>query len=236
MYNNIIITFHIRPSMKKIIYQNLYNLLSVLSGKVNNRHINKLRITIGTTLLLLTSGCQTSKKDNNDKSTNNIHTASGQSKKIIKKNIPHAECSTHGDHIQSEIILPPPPITDQNMMVCYIVDEKSETDDIDDTIFCYVVETMPEFPGGTAALMQFIKDNIKYTKEMSDTTAQGRVIVQFVIDEGGSVINPVVVRHVDPTLDQIALDVIRKLPKWKPGEMKGIPTKIKYTIPITFTK
>ena len=110
-----------------------------------------------------------------------------------------------------------------------VVEEEPE----EQTIF-EVVENMPEFPGGNAALMQFLSKNIKYPTIAQENGTQGRVTVQFVVNRDGSVVDPVVVRGVDPYLDKEALRVISQMPKWKAGMQRGKAVRVKYTVPVMF--
>ena len=110
-----------------------------------------------------------------------------------------------------------------------VVEEEPE----EQTIF-EVVENMPDFPGGQAALMQYLAKNIKYPTIAQENGVQGRVIVQFVVNQDGSIVDPVVVRSVDPYLDKEALRVIQMMPKWKPGKQRGKAVRVKYTVPVTF--
>ena len=96
---------------------------------------------------------------------------------------------------------------------------------------------MPEFPGGMQELMSFITKKIQYPKEIAQGEAgiQGRVIVQFIVDKDGNIVNPKVVRGVDPYLDKEALRVVNSMPKWKPGELAdGTKVAVYYTIPVMF--
>ena len=97
-----------------------------------------------------------------------------------------------------------------------------------------VVEEMPEFPGGMAECLKFIGKNIKYPTIAQENGVQGRVIIQFVVNQDGSIVDPVVVRSVDPYLDKEALRVIKTMPKWKPGKQRGKAVRVKYTVPVTF--
>ena len=97
-----------------------------------------------------------------------------------------------------------------------------------------VVETPPVFPGGTDSLMSFLRKNVKYPKICRENNIQGRVIVTFVVNKDGSVVEPEVVKKVHPALDQEALRVISLMPNWKPGTQRGKPVKVKYTVPINF--
>ena len=110
-----------------------------------------------------------------------------------------------------------------------VVEEEPE----EQTIF-EVVENMPDFPGGQAALMQYLAKNIKYPTIAQENGTQGRVIVQFVVNRDGSIVDAKVVRSVDPYLDKEALRVINTMPKWKPGMQRGKPVRVKFTVPVMF--
>ncbi|MEG1564497.1 MAG: TonB family protein [Bacteroides sp.] len=161
---------------------------------------------------------------------------------------------------QKQEVAPPPPDAPSAAEVLKIVDDKTEVKDVliastedtgqkvdvkyvpvkvvedepeEQTIF-EVVEQMPEFPGGTAALMKFLGKNINYPNIAQENGTQGRVIVQFVVNKDGSVVDAKVVKSVDPYLDKEALRVIGTMPKWKPGMQRGKPVRVKYTVPVTF--
>ena len=97
-----------------------------------------------------------------------------------------------------------------------------------------VVEQMPHFPGGDAALIQFLKENIKYPEAAEKNGIQGRVICTFVVKDDGSVTNVQILRSVNNLLDNEAVRVIQAMPKWVPGKQNGEPVFVKYTLPITF--
>ena len=80
------------------------------------------------------------------------------------------------------------------------------------------MEEMPEFPGGTEALKEYLDKNMKYPAEAKEKGTQGRVIVQFVVDEKGKVTSPKIARSVDPSLDAEALRLIENMPQWTPGK------------------
>ena len=96
-----------------------------------------------------------------------------------------------------------------------------------------VVEQMPSFPGGQAALMQYLASNIKYPV-VAENGVQGRVIVQFVVGKDGSISQVKVVKSVDPSLDKEAARVVSSMPKWVPGKQNGQAVNVKYTVPVTF--
>ena len=98
----------------------------------------------------------------------------------------------------------------------------------------HVVEQMPRFPGGDAAMLKYIRDNLRYPQSALEQGIQGRVIVQFVIEKDGTPTEFNVLRSVDPDLDKEALRVLGNMPKWKPGMQKGQAVRVKYTVPVSF--
>lgn len=96
------------------------------------------------------------------------------------------------------------------------------------------VEQMPEFPGGAAAMMRYLQENIKYPPEAAKNNIEGRVIVQFVIDETGQVGEVKVVRPVSEELDAEAVRVVKTFPKFEPGRQDGEAVSVWYTLPIMF--
>lgn len=121
----------------------------------------------------------------------------------------------------------------QAVEIKYVPVAVEEEEPEEQTIF-EVVENMPDFPGGQAALMQYLAKNIKYPTIAQENGTQGRVIVQFVVNKDGSIVDAKVVRSVDPYLDKEALRVINTMPKWKPGMQRGKPVRVKFTVPVMF--
>ena len=109
-----------------------------------------------------------------------------------------------------------------------------ETEKVDEDVIHVSVEFMPEFPGGTAALMKYLGANIKYPTISQEMGSAGKVIVQFVVDKDGTITDPTVVRGVDAYLDKEAIRVISSMPKWKPGVQNGKKVRVKYTVPVVF--
>lgn len=103
----------------------------------------------------------------------------------------------------------------------------------DKTVFV-AVELQAEYPGGMAALMQFLVSNIKYPENAYKNGIQGRVIVKFVIEADGSVTNPEILKGVDADLDQEALRVVNSMPKWIPAKVNGKDVASYFTLPVNF--
>lgn len=92
------------------------------------------------------------------------------------------------------------------MEVKYIPAEVTEK--LQGTPFFEVVEQMPEYPGGMAAALEYIQKNMRYPETAKKNGTQGRVTVQFIIDKGGNVTDPKVIRAVDKDLDAEAIRLI----------------------------
>ena len=122
----------------------------------------------------------------------------------------------------------------------------------DDKVFD-VVDNMPQFAGGSytyqdamgisktvnisggpSGLSQYLSLAIKYPLVAEENGIQGRVICSFIVETDGSISDITISKRVDPTLDREAVRVIKSMPKWKPGTMKGKAVRVKYTMPVTF--
>ena len=97
-----------------------------------------------------------------------------------------------------------------------------------------VVEEMPSFPGGNAALMSYLNSNTKYPVVAQENGVQGRVIISFVVERDGSISDVKVARSVDPSLDREAQRVVKSMPRWTPGKQNGQTVRVKYTVPVVF--
>lgn len=97
------------------------------------------------------------------------------------------------------------------------------------------VEEMPSFPGGMSALMKYLADNVKYPVDAQENGMQGRVVVSFVVERDGSITNVQAVRSVYPSLDSEAVRVVEAMPRWKSGKLNGLPVRVKYNVPVTFS-
>lgn len=132
------------------------------------------------------------------------------------------DIKTEDDQSQRQIqtYVPPPP-------------PKPKQEEVTEEIFV-VVENQPEFPGGNAAMMKFLSDNIKYPVIAQENGIQGRVICNFVVERDGSITDVQVVRGVDPSLDREAVRVIQQMPRWTPGKQRGQAVRVRFTLPVVF--
>ncbi|MFK7806243.1 MAG: TonB family protein [Saprospiraceae bacterium] len=131
-----------------------------------------------------------------------------------------------------------------------VKETKKETSELSDDIFI-VVEEMPRFPGceditnaeerkncSRNKLLQFIYSNVKYPKEAQEAGVEGMVVVRFVIDQNGNVIQPEIIRSKSHGLDEAVLDVVDEMmnmeEKWIPGKQRGKKVKVAYNLPVKF--
>lgn len=95
-------------------------------------------------------------------------------------------------------------------------------------------ETLPEFPGGTEALYQFISREVKYPANLKKEKIEARVISKFVINKEGSIENIQIINKVAPEFEEEVIRVLNKMPKWSPGMQSGKPVNVAFTLPISF--
>ncbi len=116
----------------------------------------------------------------------------------------------------------------------YIPPEEEEEEVEEQQIF-QVVENMPEFPGGRAALMKYLATNIKYPPYAKEAGIQGRVFINFVVETDGSITAVKVLRGIGGGCDEEAIRVVKNMPKWKPGMQRGKPVRVSFNLPVKFT-
>lgn len=113
-----------------------------------------------------------------------------------------------------------------------LADEPEEK--TDDTIFI-VVQEMPEFPGGEAALYRFLAENIRYPRPMVEAGITGTVHLGFVVEKDGTLSSITVGRSPHTMLSDEAVRVLSKMPPWKPGKQRGKPVRVTYGLPVKFS-
>ncbi|WP_285011027.1 energy transducer TonB [Pedobacter faecalis] len=93
------------------------------------------------------------------------------------------------------------------------------------------VESQPEFPGGAQAMYKFIGDSYSYPSDLRPRP-EGRIVVQFVVDQDGYVVEPRIRESLHPRLDAEALRVVKRMPRWTPGVQGGRAVRVLYNLPI----
>jgi len=97
-----------------------------------------------------------------------------------------------------------------------------------------VVESMPEFPGGTGELYKYLGQSIKYPPLAKESGIQGRVFVNFVVEPNGSISHVRVLRGIGGGCDEEAIRVIKNMPNWNAGKQRGKPVRVQFNMPILF--
>lgn len=96
------------------------------------------------------------------------------------------------------------------------------------------VEQQAEFPGGMAALMKWLGNNIRYPESAQANDIQGKVTVRFVVEKDGSIGAVNILKGVDKDLDKEAIRVVKKMPKWQPGKNNGVAVRSYFNLPVVF--
>jgi len=124
---------------------------------------------------------------------------------------------------------------DQETVIAPIVQEQVEVvEQTREQEVFMVVEDMPEFPGGEAKMFKYIADNVDYPPLARENNIQGRVTVQFVVDENGKIIDAKVLKGIGWGCDEAALRVVNSMPRWKPGKQRNKAVRVRFVIPIRF--
>ena len=110
-----------------------------------------------------------------------------------------------------------------------------EEEETDDNFIFQRVEKMPQFPGGYAALMQYLQNNLKYPKMAEENGIQGRVFVKFTVKKDGNIGDVIVLKGIDRSIDAEAVRVVQAMPHWQAGEQRSRPVNVSCNIPIAFT-
>jgi len=165
--------------------------------------------------------------------------------------------------ITEQKIKPPPPPPAQQVVKINIVEDDVQVDDdisidveadqntevqeyvapvrddeeesVEEAQIFMVVESMPEYPGGEAALYKFLAENIKYPQMAKESGIQGRVFVTFVVERNGAVTDVRILRGIGGGCDEEAIRVVTNMPQWTPGKQRGKSVRVQYNLPVKFT-
>ena len=111
--------------------------------------------------------------------------------------------------------------------------KKKKEAKIDNKVYV-LADSMPQFDGGTVALTKYLDQQLNYPEEAITKKIEGKVTVQFVVNQDGSLSDPVVIRSLEPLFDKEAVRAIMGMPNWKPGVHKGKVVRVIYTLPVSF--
>lgn len=133
--------------------------------------------------------------------------------------------------VEEKSVMPPPPPAPEPAP-----EPKKETNyDYDENKIFTTVEQKAHYPGGDAALIQFINENIQYPELAVEDNAQGRVIVSFIVEKDGSISDVKVTRGRHPELDKEAVRVVKKITKkFIPAKQNGKIVRYRFNIPVSF--
>lgn len=106
--------------------------------------------------------------------------------------------------------------------------------EINDESISVFVDDDPAFPGGKEAYQKFIDDNLKYPQLAAENGIGGTVVVAFVVDTDGTLVNPRIIREVGGGCGSEALRLVKMMPKWIPGKVKGKLVRTYFTVPVVF--
>jgi protein TonB len=104
---------------------------------------------------------------------------------------------------------------------------------VDDEVFV-VVEEQAEFPGGLDSMYAYIVKNLKYPELAKEKGIEGRVFVNFIIEKDGSISNVKILRGIGGGCEEAAVEMVKNMPKWKPGKQRGKPVRFQFVLPIKF--
>jgi protein TonB len=104
---------------------------------------------------------------------------------------------------------------------------------VDDEVFV-VVEEQAEFPGGLDSMYTYIVKNLKYPELAKEKGIEGRVFVNFIIEKDGSISNVKILRGIGGGCEEAAVEMVKNMPKWKPGKQRGKPVRFQFVLPIKF--
>lgn len=115
----------------------------------------------------------------------------------------------------------------------FIVEGKPEEEAVDE-IFS-VVEIMPTFPGGNSEFYEYVSKNLKYPRKALKAQVEGKVIVEFVVEEDGDISDIEILKGIGYDCDEEAVRVLKSSPNWIPGKQQGKKVKVKVMVPLNFS-
>jgi len=124
------------------------------------------------------------------------------------------------------------PVDTATQVVEVIVEETAPV--VEQIFESFAIQEKPSFPGGDAALIQYVAANTKYPVIALENGIEGTVYIRFVVTRNGDVGEARVLRAVDPLLEEEALRVVKGMPKWTPGKNNGNPVNVWFIIPVKF--
>jgi TonB family protein len=157
----------------------------------------------------------------------NFTFSNGTSEQVKKEDITTTNVS---ESVQKEDLT----ITDEHQSVPVVEDQQPAFQTIGNRKVYTEADEMPEFPGGENENALFLSNTIKYPLIAMENGIQGRVTIQFIVNKDGTISDAEVIEKVDPSLDAEALRIIKLMPKWIPGKVKGEAVAVRNALSVTF--
>lgn len=124
---------------------------------------------------------------------------------------------------------------DPNGYETVVAEPSPEINEQDENLIYNVagIEVKPEFPGGNDKFAIYFSNYFQYSSEMKEAELKGKVFATFVVERDGSITDIKIIRNLGYGTDKAAMDVLKKMPKWRPGEQNGKKVRCTFIIPIT---
>ena len=129
------------------------------------------------------------------------------------------------------------------VMFCFVVlqmtwsqSHKKSLPRPDETICWHVIDDMPVYPGGTVALRQWVIDSVAPGLNSLKSSAEGKLLISFVVLENGACDSFKVEKSVAPEIDTLFLNGLKRMRRWTPGKFNGKPMSVKFNLPITIKR
>ena len=107
--------------------------------------------------------------------------------------------------------------------------------DIDTACRLPITITHPQFPGGDDARLRYLQDNMRYPAKARVSGIQGTVFITFVVERDGSITDVRILRGIGGGCDEEAIRVVKNMPKWIPGQIRGNAIRVQFNMPLRFT-
>lgn len=235
--------------MKLQSYHILFRFFSFLSDKTNGFSLFvKYKVMLGTLIMSLTAASCANK--------NNTAAPDTDKKDSVDEQITCYEVAAP-DSIDEPDTIPQPPVLPVITLVEPIIEPDPEPTCYMPAVTCYdiaviddtipypkppkemvygTVDTPPVSPFGELSdFVEWVQKTLRYPEEYGDICVQGRVVLKFIVDTDGQVVDVAVVRGIDAKLDKEAVRAVKASPKWQPGSHYGNSVRVSVTIPVRFS-
>ena len=242
------------PEFDEIIFENRNRNYGAFDLRKRYKSAASLSILVGIAIsTLLMTALSFTTKDHNPQ-TGPINVSLDLSKTVIPEIVRPPEVKTPRELIKSIKNLQPKVVTDTSEItepipITDLLNQTIKNGNVNDSVpftepvnveipveekIFIIVEEKPEFPGGYPALFKFISENLNYPQEAQINNIQGKVILKFVVNADGSADRVQILKGIDSLLDNEAVRVVKRLPKFKPGKQGGVPVPVWFTLPVNF--